>query len=483
MARDLVEDSKTQQPPELKRTLGTAGIVFMVVAGAAPLTVIAGILPLVLLTGNGIGAPVNYLIAGLVLIVFSVGFTTMSHHIKNAGAFFSYIQKGLGRIPGIAAASLALITYALLLVGVFAYFGESTRNAVLTMTGVDIAWWVYTLAGIALVAFLGFRNVEMSAKVLGLLLIAELLVVIIVDFAIIVVGGEGGLRADPLLPQNVFTNGFGIGFMFAIFGFIGFEATAAFRNEAKDPNRTIPRATYISVTIIALFYAFSAWVFINGIGVDSAVEAANEDPVGLVHDLGAQYAGAVVHDIMQVLLATSFFACVLTFHNVISRYLFTLGKVGVLPGALASVHKKHFSPWFASSVTAVVTAVLVIVFALPGFDPVIHIYTWMSGAATLGLTLLMSATSVAVLVFFAKNPQFQYSVWRTKIAPAIAVIGLGTAMVLIIINFEFLIGSMPLAITFAAVIVIFILGGIALGYYLKSRKPETYAELLKDEED
>ena len=59
----------------------------MVVAGAAPLTVVAGVLPLILLVGNGIGAPVNYVIAGAVLLLFSVGFTTMSKHISNAGAF------------------------------------------------------------------------------------------------------------------------------------------------------------------------------------------------------------------------------------------------------------------------------------------------------------------------------------------------------------------------------------------------------------
>jgi len=467
---------------ELKRTLGTTGIVFMVVAGAAPLTVVAGILPLILLVGNGIGAPVNYVIAGAVLLLFSVGFTTMSKHISNAGAFYAYVQKGLGRVAGLTAAAVALVTYTLLLVGVFAYFGEATTNVVLTFTGAEIPWWIFTIAGVALVAFLGHRNVEMSARVLGFLLLAELAVVLVVDFAIIVVGGADGLRGDSFLPENVFTSGFGIGVMFAIFGFIGFEATAAFRSEARNPERTIPRATYISVTLIALFYTFSAWVAIVGLGVDNAVSAANEDPVGLVHDLGARYAGAVVHDVMQVLLATSFFACVLTFHNVISRYLFTLSRVGAMPAPVSRVHPKHSSPYVASALTAAVTVALVVVFALPGFDPVVEIYTWMSGAATLGLTALMSATSIAVIVFFIRERDAERSVWRTKIAPLLATAGLLTAMTLVIVNFEFLIGSLPLAVIFAGVLVAAVVGGIAWALALRSRKPAVYAALSEDDQ-
>ena len=64
------QNSQTQR---LSGRLGPVGIVFMVVAAAAPLTVIGGNMPLAMGLGNGAGAPVGFLIASLVLLVFSVG--------------------------------------------------------------------------------------------------------------------------------------------------------------------------------------------------------------------------------------------------------------------------------------------------------------------------------------------------------------------------------------------------------------------------
>jgi len=51
-------------------------------------------------------------------------------------------------------------------------------------------------------------------------------------------------------------------------------------------------------------------------------------------DLAARYVGPVAADAMRILLVTSVLAGVLSFHNVITRYQFTLGNAGVLPDGL-----------------------------------------------------------------------------------------------------------------------------------------------------
>lgn len=79
--------------------LGTAGVVFMVIAAAAPLTVIGGNMPLAMGLGNGAGAPVGFIIAATVLLLFSIGFVTMTPHVREAGAFFSYVTEGLESAP------------------------------------------------------------------------------------------------------------------------------------------------------------------------------------------------------------------------------------------------------------------------------------------------------------------------------------------------------------------------------------------------
>jgi len=90
----------------------------MVVATAAPLTVMVANTPLMVSMGNGVAAPVDALIATVIMFLFTVGFVAMSKYINNAGAFYAFIQKGLGRSIGLGSATLAVVSYALILVAV-----------------------------------------------------------------------------------------------------------------------------------------------------------------------------------------------------------------------------------------------------------------------------------------------------------------------------------------------------------------------------
>ncbi|HEY8983463.1 MAG TPA: amino acid permease, partial [Streptomyces sp.] len=77
--------------------VGLLGVVFMAVATAAPITAMTGNVPFIVSSGNGVGAPASYLVAMVVLAIFSVGFTAMARHITSTGAFYGFISYGLGR--------------------------------------------------------------------------------------------------------------------------------------------------------------------------------------------------------------------------------------------------------------------------------------------------------------------------------------------------------------------------------------------------
>lgn len=459
----------------LDGTLGVSQIVFMVVAMAAPLTVFAGLIPLMLGSGNGPGTPVDFVIIGAVLVLFTVGYSAMTPEVRDAGAFYSYIQRGLGAGMGFAAASLALVTYALIIVAVSAYLGAAARNVIETFTGIPVPWWVPAAAGLAAIGYLGFRNVEVSARVLGALLIAEVGIVALVDLAIVVRGGDSGLSAQPLTWEAFTSGATSTGIMFAVFGFVGFEATAVFRSEARDPDRTIPKATYIAVVLIAVIYAVSSWAMINGLGVARAAELAADDPEGLAPGLATRYVSQAAHDVMQVLLVTSFFACVLTAHNVVARYLFALGRQGALPVSLGAVHPAHRSPHVASLLTSVVIGALLAVTAIAGLEPVVEIYAWFGGAGTLGLIVLLALTSAAIVVHFRRVRTA--TAWTGTVAPALSLVALGTVLVLVVGNFELLIGSRTGANVFLAVVVVAFAGGLGWAALLRRRQPTTYAAL------
>ncbi|MET8826343.1 APC family permease [Streptomyces sp. NPDC004610] len=468
----------------LHRGLGVGSIVFMVVAAAAPLAVVTASVPIIISVSGSTAAPQFFLIATVILALFSVGFTSMSTYVPNAGAFYSYIQSGLGRHVGVGAAALALVSYGVMLVGLYAYLGVATTK-LLSDLHMGVPWWASAIGWVLIVGFLGYRDIELSSKVLGLLLVAETLAVVIVNIGIIVHGGDagrggdGGFSATPLSPSEFATGAPSLGLMFAFFCFIGFEATAVFRNEARDPDRTIPRATYIAVLFIGVFYAIASWTVVQGLGIGNAVERASGEPESVVQNLAVTYVSPILTDVIQVLLVTSFFACVLSFHNVITRYQFTLAGKGLLPKAMAEVDEKHLTPSRSSLAFTAVSLTAMVAVAVLGWDPITQIYMWFSGASTLGLIALMAMTSLAVLVFFlTKAPR--PSMWHAVIAPGLAFIGLVVIMVLVIKNFALLVGSTTNAIVLGGLITVTFASGIAIAERLRRTRPDRYRALDQD---
>lgn len=465
----------TTHPPQtaahtgrLSGRLGTGAIVFMVIAAAAPLTVVGGNVPLAVAGGNGVGAPVGFLIAALVLLLFSVGFVTMTPHVREAGAFFSYVTAGLGSRAGLGAAFVALVAYTAIQVGIYGYMGWAANDLVTYFGGPEVPWPVYAFATLAVVAVLGYRHIDLSARVLGVALVLEIAVMAALDLAIFATGGAEGPVLSSFAPSSVLAPGLGVAVLFALTGFIGFEATAVFRDEARDPERTVPRATYLAVLVIGAFYAVSCWALITAAGAAQAVPVAERTLAGegnMMLDFASQYLGEGPRDVMNVLLITSLFACVLSFHNVLARYQFTLAGKGVLPSRLAAVNPRHAAPSTSSVVQTVTAAVVLLVFVLLGLDPLVGVFGSMAGVSTVGMVTLMLLTSVAALVFFSRHPDLRRTqLLRTRVAPVLAVLGLLASAWLVLSNFTLVTGgSVQVSTALALVPVVALLAGVALG--------------------
>jgi amino acid transporter len=474
-----VEDRPHAAPTRLSGTLGSTAIVFMVVAAAAPLTIIGGVAPIGFLLGNGAGFPALYIVAAVVLVFFAVGLSAMSRYIPRPGAFFTYIGNGLSRGWGLGAAFLAIITYLGVQLAVFAFIGAIVQSTLVSLGGPDIVWWVWSLIAVAVVGVLGFRRIGLSSKVLAVLLVAEVGIILLLDIAIIVQGGAAGLSLEPFTPQAIFSGNLGVGLMFAVAGFVGFEATAIFRDEAREPARTIPRATYTAVVGIGLFYALSSWAIVMAWGVDDIVAVAGEDPEGLLFATTERYLGPVAGVAVQVLLITSLLACVISFHNVVARYFHALGSAGALPVSLGRRHGAHGSPHIASVSQTVLIVLILAAMILLGLDPVLEIFTWLSGSTTLGALVLMALTCIAVIVYFRRT-RVDRRAWQTVIAPSLGMIGLAVILAVVIANLPTLVGgSVAVALVIGAVIVVCLVAGLVVAGVLRTRRPAAYAKLIE----
>lgn len=461
-------------PPSLRTgTLGTSDIAFFVVSAAAPLTVMAGVAPIAIALG-GVGAPAGYLLAGITLAVFAIGFTTMSRHVTGGGAFYSYITQGLGRPAGIGAALLAMVGYNGMEIGVYGLLGSATQDTVHALFGADVPWLPVALLGLAVIWYGGFRSIDFGAKVLGVLLVAETGILLLLAGGVLLKGGAHGLTLTSFAPGNVLVPGTAAVLAFAFAAFTGFESTVIYRREARDPNRTVTRATYIAVAFLGLFYAFTVWIAIQSFGDAAVVKAAGDDPANLFFTAITTFVGGWAADLMHVFIVTSVIASLLAFHNAINRYALALADEGVLPRAVARIHPKHRSPYVAGIAQTVLGAVVVLGFWAAGADPYDQLLLWVNTPGMIGLMALQLLAALAVPFFFRRITH-QEGTFRTVVAPIVATVLLAVAIGLVATHIDLFTGASPLVnwILMAVAPAVFVLG-LALAWRLKRSRPETY---------
>jgi hypothetical protein len=71
-------------------------------------------------------------------------------------------------------------------------------------------------------------------------------------------------------PSVVFGPGFGVTLMLAFGSYVGFEAAALYGEEAANPKLSVPRATFIALGLMTVFYLVTTWAAISAYGVDQA---------------------------------------------------------------------------------------------------------------------------------------------------------------------------------------------------------------------
>lgn len=463
---------------ELRRNaLGVAGIVFLVLAAVAPLTGIIVVASLVIALGNGGGAPASFFIVAVVLLLFAIGYAQMSKQLVNAGGFYAFVVKGLGRTGGLVAGLIATLGYNFFVVGTIGTSGFFMQIIIADLTGVDVNWLVWGLASIVACYVLARIGVDFSSKILAVCLVLETLMLVVFDVSVLV---QTGFDAAAFSPEQVFSGSLPIGLLLAATGFLGFEATALFSEEAKRPLTTIPRATYIAIIAIGIILGVTTWAVVSAAGVAQAQQTALDHLAtgDLIFSLSQQYLGETLTTVMMILLLVSLFAAMLAFHNSATRYLFSLGRARVLPHALARTGRRG-TPTVAGTVQAAFAAIMAVIFFLAGADPIVTLVPAMLGFGTLAVLILQGLAALSIVVYFRRRRDPR--LWSTFIAPGIGFLGIAAISVLAVWNFDIVAGSSELWIRLLPLLLVAaLIGGIAYGAYLRRSKPAVYDGLEAD---
>jgi amino acid transporter len=467
-----------------RRRLGAWGIAFLVISAAAPLTVVVSAAPMDFRLG-GIGAPGAMLLCGAVLLLFAFGFTAMTSHVPNAGAFYAYARHGLGRGAGVGLSLVTLFSYVFLNLAFYAFIGFFGSLLFENLWGLSVPWWLCALVAAVGVGALGARQVDVGAKVLAVLVTAEVAILLVLAVAVLAQGGPEPVSGAGFAPSHVLFGG-GLAALLVIgFGaYLGFEGTAIYAEEAKDPDRTVPKATYAVVAGLAVFYAFTFWMLTVAFGVDGVLAFALGDGFAdMVPVAATNYLGAWAGDVISVLIVTSFLACALSFHNASTRYVFSLAREGLLPRRFTRLGATTQAPVTASLAISVLACAALVVAALTISDPYLGLALWSYATGVQGLVFSQAVAAIAVVAYFARNRR-GHSVWRVLVAPALGALGLGIGFVLIVSNFEITSGMqgwvnalmiLPTPILFLA--------GFAVSAVLRRTRPQTWKELGRADEE
>ena len=469
----------------------------MAVANAAPITAMTGNVPIAIAYGNGLGAPAGFLVATVVLTLFSVGFVEMAKHITTAGAFYGFISHGLGQVWGMAAGVLATMAYVVFegsLVGIFRYFASDALDS---WFGWSVDWLVLAALCIAVIAVFGYFDISLAAAVLGVFLVCE--VVLLAALAVSVLlegGGPDCLLASSVDPLEAFgsasagggydvevageslaAGSAAIGLFFAFWSWVGFESTAMYGEESRNPKRIIPRATLIAVLGVGIFYIFVSWMAVAGSGLSQSVKLAQTDAFAVFFNPTRQFVGGWAVVLFQWLILTGSFACGLAFHNCAARYLYAIGREGFISRSLGKTHPTHGSPYVASFVQTGIAAVIIALFWIAGQDPYLGLYALMAILGTFAILIVQTICSFAVIGYFRKNHPEARHWFTTFLAPLLGGIGMASVVVLLLLNASTAAGDASETLLFKLIpwiVVGVFLAGVALALYLRSSNPERY---------
>ncbi len=396
--------------------------------GSAPLAVFIYNTPFTMPYGSGSNGPATFFFATIVLTIFSIAYAEMAKKVRAAGGMYTYVSHGLGQILGTDGRLLADDRLRDLRRGAAGRVLDRSRRPSSLQYDVHVNWLWLALIGVALVVCLAYFDVEISARVLGVALISE--VVIIVIASIFFFAHAHNVAVSPILPWNGLNSGAapGVAVFFAFWSWVGFEAAPNYAEEAKDPIRVIPVALIFSCVAVGTLYTIMSWALVSVYGTNTDWSKIaqrgqhrrdqRQDRAGRLQQLRARaglggWPASSGASALSYLIITGSLACAAALTNAGLRYMYAMGREGLLPRYLGKTHPVHKSPYTAVLTWGAVAVVLFLVFRVTSHTG-LDAYFWLSPQGVIWIVLVQALTALSVFMYFRREHPDEQS-WKTTV--------------------------------------------------------------------
>jgi basic amino acid/polyamine antiporter, APA family len=440
----------------LVRTLGLLDVVMIGIAGMIGGAIFVLVGPAIGLAGSAV--ILAFIINGIITLFTAMGYAELGSAMPEAGGGYLWVREGLPRpnafISGwmawfahIVAGSLYAVGYGSFQFSLLETLGIIGDQPILGIIHLDK---LIAVGSIAAFTYVNVKGASQTSK-LGIIVTVIQLGTI---FALI---GAGFMTIsnNPEWNSNILSNfaPIGIAGIVAAMGltfiaFEGYEIIVQTGEEIKNPKKNIPRAIFISLTLVVLLYCLVAFVSIGAIFPQNIGDIPAWKFIGQNGDLGISkaaelflpygffiiLAGGIVSS-LAALNATTYSS---------ARVAFAMGRHYNLPYQLSEIHHKFKTPYVATIISGILMAV--VAYALP-LDQI---------ALAAGVIFLLLFTQVNISVITIRNmygDKLHYG-FKTPFFPFVPIIGvivkLGLAIYLLITQpFSWVISVLWIAIGFA----------------------------------
>ncbi|WP_178379846.1 APC family permease [Cryptosporangium aurantiacum] len=390
-----------------------SGLVLITTMTHAPLVMLWSIMPTTYQFSGVVATPLVFGIGGAALLVFAVAYGGLARRIRHSGGLYAFVTHGLGPTVGLGVATLAVLSYSVLLSGALVLLAGVLTSSVGSLLGIDLPVPISVVVAVVAVLVLGRLQLRTLSRIYLALAASQVLAVLWLDFGSATTPDGGQVSYDAIDPAWLLGGSFSLALCLALTSFMGSETGANYADELAEPRRTVPRATLISYAFSAVVLLISGWAISVATGPEKAVSIAqgsyesaiggNGQPLLLAvvgRLVGPEHVTTVVH-LLTAALALGALGTSASIHHSVARQIAALARDGILPPALAArrdggtpIRAGWFAPLIAGplaflAVSVDNTAVALVVGILGG----------------LGIVAALALTSLAAIVYFLRGAE------------------------------------------------------------------------------
>ena len=417
----------------LRRSLSVWQAVGLSIALMAP-SMAANINPQGTAGSVGRAVPLAFLIATVGVLLVAYVFVRLCQRFNHAGSVYAFVASTLGARAGTVAGWSLMGTYCFY--GVVTstaagIFGTSFLQQVGLLT--DPPGWVpFLISALVLVLVWLLTVIPVRGGTRVLLTVEGVTVALILAVSVAVLmhlfagTAPGGLRPTWsvfTVAPGTDTSALFLGVVFGFLSFAGFEAAATLGEEARQPRRDIPRAILGTAIFGGCYFVFVTAVEVMGFGTSDEGVAAFTKSGSLLGDLGTQYVGAWVGDLISLGAAISAFGCALACAVGASRLLYALSRDAAGDRGLGKVSRLG-TPAASAAVVVLAMYVIVAVCAWGAGAAAMDVFIWTGTIGTLILLVVYLVTTVGAIRLLFFTPPRTVPMWELVI-PVLALVVLG----------------------------------------------------------